>query len=241
VGALAGRKGNPPWLARRDGRAFGSCPRGVTTLRVRPRESGRRKCSPETRRGRLEPSCTGSSEENRWATGQGRPRSCSRSLRRCGCLRPCVLAERPGSFLSIASSCADLVAAGALAAARSRAARPRRRADSRRPFACPCRRSRSRPKRRRDLGCGSGATRFPHPRPLDGLRRRCAPPDPVRVCIAAPPLEVEPTSRGSFALGGGRRYLGNPRDIPLLAHAQIQLDVGRPLVAPESIEFPSGL
>jgi hypothetical protein len=39
----------------------------------------------------------------------------------------------------------------------------------------------------------------------------------------------------------GRRYLGNPRQIPLLAHAQIQLDVGRPLVAPESIRFPPGL
>jgi hypothetical protein len=39
----------------------------------------------------------------------------------------------------------------------------------------------------------------------------------------------------------GRRYLGNPRDIPLLANAQMQLDVGRPLVAPESIEFPAGL
>ena len=112
----------------------------------------------------------------------------------------------------------------------------------------------------------------------------------------APPLEVETTPQGSFALGGaaffwlhthaadgiihiespivrtytlgnffdiwneplgpervgpatgrvtaffdGRRYLGNPRKIPLLAHAQIQLDVGRPLVAPESIEFPAGL
>jgi hypothetical protein len=112
----------------------------------------------------------------------------------------------------------------------------------------------------------------------------------------APPLEVEPTPRGSFALGGaaffwlhthaadgiihiespivrtytlgdffdiwheplgpervgpatghvtaffdGRHYLGNPRDIPLLAHAQLQLDVGRPLVAPESIAFPPGL
>jgi hypothetical protein len=112
----------------------------------------------------------------------------------------------------------------------------------------------------------------------------------------APPLEVEPTSRGPFAAGGtaffwlhtraadgiihiespieriytlgnffdiwhkplgrdrvgpahgrvtaffnSRHYLGNPRDIPLLAHAQIQLDVGRPLVAPESIEFPPGL
>jgi hypothetical protein len=39
----------------------------------------------------------------------------------------------------------------------------------------------------------------------------------------------------------GRHYLGNPRNMPLLAHAQIQLDVGRPLVAPESIRFPSGL
>jgi hypothetical protein len=112
----------------------------------------------------------------------------------------------------------------------------------------------------------------------------------------APPLEVEPTVRGPFALGGtaffwlhthasdgiihiespiertytlgnffdiwneplgrervgpatgrvtafvnGRRYLGNPRGIPLLAHAQVQLDVGRPLVAPESIRFPAGL
>jgi hypothetical protein len=112
----------------------------------------------------------------------------------------------------------------------------------------------------------------------------------------APPLEVEPTVRGQFVLGGtaffwphthasdgiihiespiertdtlgnffdiwneplgpdqvgpatgqvtaffnGRHYLGNPRDIPLLGHAQIQLDVGRPLVAPESIHFPAGL
>ena len=39
----------------------------------------------------------------------------------------------------------------------------------------------------------------------------------------------------------GRHYLGNPRGIPLLARAQIQLDVGRPLVAPETIDFPPGL
>jgi len=38
-----------------------------------------------------------------------------------------------------------------------------------------------------------------------------------------------------------RRYLGNPRSIPLIAHAQIQLDVGRPLIQPESIHFPRGL
>jgi hypothetical protein len=43
------------------------------------------------------------------------------------------------------------------------------------------------------------------------------------------------------ALYNGQRYDGDPRQIPLTAHAQIQLDVGRPLVAPELIEFPSGL
>jgi hypothetical protein len=39
----------------------------------------------------------------------------------------------------------------------------------------------------------------------------------------------------------GRPYLGNPRSIPLFAHAQIQLEVGRPLARPESIDFPNGL
>jgi hypothetical protein len=43
------------------------------------------------------------------------------------------------------------------------------------------------------------------------------------------------------AFFNGRPFEGNPRRIPLLAHAQIQLDVGRPLVAPESIHFPNGL
>jgi hypothetical protein len=37
------------------------------------------------------------------------------------------------------------------------------------------------------------------------------------------------------------RYRGDPRRIPLLSHAQIQLDVGRPVVAPERTAFPSGL
>lgn len=36
-------------------------------------------------------------------------------------------------------------------------------------------------------------------------------------------------------------YTGDPRQIPLLAHAQIQLEVGRPLIAPEQITFPEGL
>ena len=43
------------------------------------------------------------------------------------------------------------------------------------------------------------------------------------------------------ALFNGRDFTGNPRRIPLLAHAQIQLDLGRPLVAPERITFPQSL
>jgi hypothetical protein len=43
------------------------------------------------------------------------------------------------------------------------------------------------------------------------------------------------------ALYNGRVYQGNPRNIPLTAHAQIQLEVGTPLVGPEQITFPSGL
>ena len=48
-------------------------------------------------------------------------------------------------------------------------------------------------------------------------------------------------ARAVTALVNGRRFTGNPRTIPLLAHAQIQLEVGRPLVAPEVITFPNGL
>ena len=43
------------------------------------------------------------------------------------------------------------------------------------------------------------------------------------------------------ALYNGRVFRGNPRDIPLTKHAQIQLEVGRPLVAPVEIRFPAGL
>jgi hypothetical protein len=43
------------------------------------------------------------------------------------------------------------------------------------------------------------------------------------------------------AFFNGRVFTGNPREIPLLAHAQIQLDVGRPLSGPERITFPQGL
>jgi len=52
--------------------------------------------------------------------------------------------------------------------------------------------------------------------------------------------QVGPTHGRVTALVNGRRFTGNPRAIPLLAHAQIQLEVGRPLVPPEVIAFPNG-
>jgi hypothetical protein len=52
---------------------------------------------------------------------------------------------------------------------------------------------------------------------------------------------VGPARGHVTALFNGRVFAGNPRRIPLLAHAQIQLDVGTPLVAPERITFPRGL
>ena len=52
---------------------------------------------------------------------------------------------------------------------------------------------------------------------------------------------VGPAHGHVTALLNGRVFTGNPRRIPLLAHAQIQLDIGKPLVAPEHITFPRGL
>ena len=43
------------------------------------------------------------------------------------------------------------------------------------------------------------------------------------------------------AIYNGQLYQGNPRDIPLTKHAQIQLEVGTPLVSPDKIVWPSGL
>ena len=53
--------------------------------------------------------------------------------------------------------------------------------------------------------------------------------------------QVGPAKGHVTALYNGQVYQGNPRDIPLNAHAQIQLEVGTPLVAPEQITFPNGL
>ncbi len=42
------------------------------------------------------------------------------------------------------------------------------------------------------------------------------------------------------AIVNGSVWTASPRSIPLKAHTQIQLEVGRPLVAPEKITFPGG-
>jgi hypothetical protein len=52
---------------------------------------------------------------------------------------------------------------------------------------------------------------------------------------------VGPATGPVAAFLNTRRYTRDPRTIPLDAHAQIQLDVGRPLVAPASIAFPASL
>jgi hypothetical protein len=55
------------------------------------------------------------------------------------------------------------------------------------------------------------------------------------------PTRIGPYRGTVLAIYNGRRYLGDPRQIPLTRHAQIQLEIGRPLVAPESVVFPLGL
>jgi hypothetical protein len=52
---------------------------------------------------------------------------------------------------------------------------------------------------------------------------------------------VGPARGHVTALLDGRAFTGNPRLIPLSPHAQIQLEVGKPLLAPEHIAFPTGL
>ena len=55
------------------------------------------------------------------------------------------------------------------------------------------------------------------------------------------PAQVGPAAGTVTAFYNGKLYKGDPRDIPLTAHAQIQLDVGTPLIAPETVSFPGGL
>jgi hypothetical protein len=49
-------------------------------------------------------------------------------------------------------------------------------------------------------------------------------------------------ARGAVtAFVDGRIFSGDPRTIPFTAHGQMELEVGRPLVAPDVITFPRGL
>jgi hypothetical protein len=56
------------------------------------------------------------------------------------------------------------------------------------------------------------------------------------------PDEVGPVKGKVTAFYDGKVYKGNPRNIPLGDHTRLQLDVGTPLIAPETISFAgSGL
>jgi hypothetical protein len=52
---------------------------------------------------------------------------------------------------------------------------------------------------------------------------------------------VGPATGRVTAFVGGRRFSGDPRRIALAPHARIQLDVGRPAIAPQRVSFPAGL
>ena len=51
------------------------------------------------------------------------------------------------------------------------------------------------------------------------------------------PDVVGPAHGHVTVLVNGKVFTGNPRDVPLTKHAEIQLEVGTPLVAPESISW----
>jgi hypothetical protein len=55
------------------------------------------------------------------------------------------------------------------------------------------------------------------------------------------PRQVGPAIGPVTAIYNGQLYDSNPRNIPLNAHAQIQLDVGKPLVGPVTITFANSL
>ncbi|HET9014183.1 MAG TPA: hypothetical protein VFN57_01210 [Thermomicrobiaceae bacterium] len=53
--------------------------------------------------------------------------------------------------------------------------------------------------------------------------------------------QVGPAKGPVVALYNGKQYLGNPQDIPLTNHANIQLEVGKPLVSPVIVNSWAGL
>ena len=55
------------------------------------------------------------------------------------------------------------------------------------------------------------------------------------------PTQVGPAKGTVAAFVNGQPFAGNPRDIPLDAHAVIQLDVGTPTVSPQPYTFAPGV
>ncbi|HLX87205.1 MAG TPA: hypothetical protein VKR22_01905 [Acidimicrobiales bacterium] len=49
------------------------------------------------------------------------------------------------------------------------------------------------------------------------------------------PTQVGPDNGPVVAFYNGKRYLANPREIPLTPHANVQLDVGAPLIGPVTV------
>ncbi len=49
---------------------------------------------------------------------------------------------------------------------------------------------------------------------------------------------VGPARGAVTAIVNGKVWTGDPRKIPLVAHTQVQLEVGRPLIAPISVDWP---
>ncbi len=55
------------------------------------------------------------------------------------------------------------------------------------------------------------------------------------------PDQAGPATGHVTVLYTGKVFGGNPRNVPLTAHAEIQVEVGTPLVGPQSVTWPSGL
>jgi hypothetical protein len=53
------------------------------------------------------------------------------------------------------------------------------------------------------------------------------------------PGQVGPAEGKVTAIVNGKVFKGNPRDVPLGSHEDLQLDVGTPLIAPETINWSS--
>ena len=51
------------------------------------------------------------------------------------------------------------------------------------------------------------------------------------------PGQVGPAKGKVTAIVNGKVFKGNPRDVPLGSHENLQLDVGTPLIAPETIDW----